>query len=30
MNTKTKKEYEDRLDDVPGIFALMKPMKGAI
>ena len=23
-------EYEDRLDEVPGIFSLMKPMPGAI
>lgn len=30
LSEETKKEYEDRLDDVPGIFALMKPMKGAI
>lgn len=26
----TLKEYEGHLDDVPGIFSLMKPMKGAI
>jgi len=25
-----KLEYKDRLDDVPGIFALMEPMDGAI
>lgn len=25
-----KKEYEDRLDEVPGIFGLMEPMEGAI
>ena len=25
-----KLEYKDRLDDVPGIFALMSPMDGAI
>ena len=26
----TKHEYENRLDEVPGIFALMEPMPGAI
>lgn len=26
----TKREYEGRLDEVPGIFALMEPMTGAI
>ena len=25
-----KNEYEDNLDDVPGIFSLMRPMPGAI
>ena len=25
-----KKEYENRLDEVPGIFGLMEPMEGAI
>ena len=25
-----KKEYEGRLDEVPGIFALMSPIPGAI
>ncbi len=25
-----KREYEGRLDEVPGIFGLMEPMKGAI
>ena len=25
-----KKEYEGRLDEVPGIFGLMEPMEGAI
>ena len=25
-----KSEYEDRLDEVPGIFSLMEPIKGAI
>ncbi len=27
---KTLREYEGREDDIPGIFALMDPMKGAI
>lgn len=26
----TKKKYEGHLDDVPGIFSLMKPIEGAI
>ena len=26
----TLREYEDREDDIPGIFALMEPMEGAI
>lgn len=26
----TKQKYEGHLDDVPGIFALMEPMKGAV
>lgn len=26
----TLKEYEGRLDEVPGIFGLMEPMHGAI
>lgn len=30
LDEKTKKEYEDRFDEVPGIFALMEPMPGAI
>ena len=30
LGVETQKEYENRLDDVPGIFSLMKPMKGAI
>lgn len=30
LDDKTKAEYEDRLDEVPGIFSLMKPMPGAI
>ena len=25
-----QKEYEERFDDVPGIFSLMEPMPGAI
>jgi len=30
LSEKTKKEYEGKLDEVPGIFALMEPMGGAI
>lgn len=30
LSEETKKEYEGRLDEVPGIFALMNPMDGAI
>ena len=30
LGVETQKEYENRLDDVPGIFSLMKPMKGSI
>lgn len=30
LSDETMKEYEGHLDDVPGIFSLMKPMKGAI
>ena len=30
LDTNTQKEYEGRLDEVPHIFGLMKPMKGAI
>jgi 5'-nucleotidase len=30
LDERTKKEYEFDLDDVPGIFALMEPMPGAI
>ena len=30
LTEETMKEYEDRLDEVPGIFSLMKPMPGAI
>ena len=26
LSDETKKEYEGRLDEVPGIFALMDPM----
>jgi Uncharacterized protein conserved in bacteria len=29
INEQTKTEYEGRLDEVPGIFALMEPMEGA-
>jgi 5'(3')-deoxyribonucleotidase len=27
---RTRRKYEGRLDEVPGIFATMKPMDGAI
>ena len=30
LDAATVKEYEGRLDEVPGIFALMDPMPGAI
>ena len=30
LSEKTRKEYEGRLDDVPGIFSLMDPLPGAI
>lgn len=30
LSDETKKEYEGRLDEVPGIFSLMDPMLGAI
>lgn len=30
LDAKTKKEFEGRYDEVPGIFSLMKPMPGAI
>ena len=30
LTSKIKKEYEGRLDEVPGIFALMKPLEGAL
>ena len=30
LDEKTKQEYEGHLDDVPGIFALMDPMPGAV
>lgn len=30
LSEKTLKAYEGRLDEVPGIFSLMKPMEGAI
>lgn len=30
LDEKTKKEYENNLDEVPEIFSLMKPLKGAI
>ena len=30
LSDEVKKEYKGRLDEVPGIFALMEPVKGAI
>ena len=30
LSDETKREYEGRLDEVPGIFGLMDPMPGAI
>ena len=30
LSDEIKKEYENRLDDVPGIFSLMNPMSGAV
>lgn len=30
LSDATKKEYADRLDEVPGIFSLMKPTSGAL
>ena len=30
LSEETKREYEGRLDEVPGIFSLMEPMPGAI
>ena len=30
LDEATKKAYEGRLDDVPGIFGLMKPMPGSV
>lgn len=30
LNDATKKEYEGRIDEVPGIFSLMDPLPGAI
>ena len=30
LSDKEQVKYEDRLDDVPGIFSLMVPMKNAI
>lgn len=30
LSDEVKKEYEGRLDEVPGIFALMEPVEGAI
>ena len=30
LSAETAQEYEDRYDEVPGIFALMKPIDGAV
>ena len=30
LDTATRSKYEPHLDDVPGIFALMEPIKGAV
>ena len=30
VSEETKKEYADRLDEIPGLFGLMEPMPGAI
>jgi len=30
LSEETLKEYEGRLDEVPGIFSLMKPLSGAV
>lgn len=30
VSEEVKKEYEGRLDEIPGLFGLMKPMPGAI
>jgi 5'(3')-deoxyribonucleotidase len=30
LSEQTRKEYEGRLDEVPGIFSLMKPLPGAV
>lgn len=30
LDAKTRKAFDERLDDVPGIFAVMKPIEGAI
>ena len=30
LSSKTIFEYDGRIDEVPGIFSLMEPMKGAI
>ena len=30
LSAQIKQEYEGRYDEVPGVFALMKPMEGAI
>ena len=30
VSEEIKKEYESRLDEIPGLFGLMKPISGAI
>lgn len=30
LDNQKKEEYEDRYDEVPGVFSLMKPMEGAL
>lgn len=30
VNEETKKQYEGHVDEIPGLFALMEPVKGAI
>jgi 5'-nucleotidase len=30
LDEKTVREFDERLDEVPGIFALMKPVEGAV
>ena len=30
LDEKTRKKYEDKLDEIPGIFSKMEPMEGAV